>query len=234
MSSLLELLGSVRTCTACGLMKENEALGIPYVPVLAKPDARFMFVGRDPSPRTVTAVGVRGGRSVFINEIFKITDSAEVSENRVYITDICKCHWRTSAGKPLPNTERRSSKLDASIARTCLDKWLIHEIEILKPRLITIFGEELYQLFRPFITTPSAPPVKLSAKADKSVPDAEYWFVNNGPFTLVIDDITLPVAFLRHAGNSRKLPQSTNTDKRRQFYEASVHRVIQLIRESNF
>lgn len=231
MISLIHLLESVKNCTACGLMKENENLDIPYIPILPKPNGRFMFIGRDPSPRTATTVGVRGGKSVFINEVFEIADCARVSEDRIYITDMCKCHWRTSAGEPLPNTKHRSSKLDAKIARTCLYKWLIHEIEILKPRLITAFGEELYQLFRPFITNANPPPDKLSAKADKTVPDAECWFVNNGPFTVSIGGMNLPFAFMRHAGNISRLPQNKITDRRLHAYDTSFQRVVQLLRE---
>ena len=235
MSSLTHLLNSIKDCTACRLMKENQSFSIPYIPILPKPSAHFMFMGRDPSPRTATTVGTRGGKSAFINEIFKIADDADVSDDDIYITDLCKCHWRTSAGsKPWPKTENRLAKLDVSVAQTCLDTWLMQEIEIIKPRLTVAFGEELYQLLKPFIVDPNPAPKKLSARADKSVPDAERWFVNNGPLTLNINGTSLLVAFLRHAGNSRKLPQSTNADKRLQFYEASTQRVIQLLQGGKF
>lgn len=227
--SITTLLDSIKNCSACGLMKENNAADIRYVPIKPKPNAKFMFIGRDPSPRTAQIVGVRGGRSVFINEIFEIADRAGVPEDGIYITDVCKCHWRTSVGVPWPGTEGRSSKLDKTIARTCMEKWLVEEIRILKPRLVVAFGEELYQLLRPYIISPNPPPKKLSAKADKSVLDAERWFEENGAMTLRMGDIALPCAFLRHAGNSTRLPNSTGTDKRRQCYEACVRQVISLL-----
>src|SRR6266508_4052649 len=52
MASLSELLESIKDCSACWLMSENRDAGVRYVPVLPKPNARFMLVGRDPSPRT--------------------------------------------------------------------------------------------------------------------------------------------------------------------------------------
>lgn len=233
MTTLAKLVESIEACSACELMKENRSIGIPYVHIKSKPNAQFMFVGRDPSPRTATKVGERGGKSVFINEIFKIIDNAGVSDDRIYITDLCKCHWRTSAGKPLPKTENRPAKLNVSIAQTCMNQWLIQEIEILKPRLVVAFGEEVYQLLRPFTTKPCPAPTKLSAKKDKSVLDAEFWFVKNGPLSLDLGDNGVPFAFLRHAGNSNRLPRSTKSDKRMHFYQESTQRVIQLLRENN-
>ena len=104
---LSELLESISSCDACWLMGENQKLAIPFIPILPKPNARFMFIGRDPSPRTAEIVGLRGGKSVFINEIFSQADVAGVPEEMIYITDMCKCHWRTSRGKPGKGTERR-------------------------------------------------------------------------------------------------------------------------------
>jgi len=73
METLKELLDSVQHCNACGLMDENASIGVPFVPILPKPNAKFIFIGRDPSPRTAKIVGLRGGKSAFINEIFDIT-----------------------------------------------------------------------------------------------------------------------------------------------------------------
>ena len=38
---------------------------------LSKPANGVVFIGRDPNPDTAQIVGVRGGRSVFKNEIFQ-------------------------------------------------------------------------------------------------------------------------------------------------------------------
>jgi uracil-DNA glycosylase len=111
-----------------------------------KPNAKFVFIGRDPSPNTAKCVGLRGRKSVFINEIFNLVNKAEVPEDYIYITDLCKCHWRTSRGMPWPGTNKRSTKLPADVAEKCLQQWLIKEIEILGPKVIISFGEELYQL----------------------------------------------------------------------------------------
>ena len=43
-------------------MEENRLNQIPYVPILSKPRAKFIFIGRDPSPRTAKIVGKRGGK----------------------------------------------------------------------------------------------------------------------------------------------------------------------------
>ena len=224
-------LRGIAGCHACPLMSQNEAAGIAYVPVLPKPQAQFMFVGRDPSPRTVEQVGERGGKSAFINEIFRIVDTAGVAEEDIYITDLCKCHWRTSVGKPLSGTEHRHTKLEANIANTCVRTWLKREIEYLRPRLVIVFGDEGYNLLRPFITSPDPAPTKFSATRDKSVLDAEAWFVKHGPLTLSLTHQGYASAFLRHAGNIVRLPQSSVDDKRRHYYDQSVARIIQLLQE---
>jgi uracil-DNA glycosylase len=233
MHSLENLLSSIATCKACSLMNENNIAGVRYVPIQPKPKARFMFIGRDPSPRTAQVVGIHGGKSAFINEVFKIAKSADCSDNDIYITDLCKCHWRTSVGSPLQGTEHRSSRLDISVAKTCLNTWLVSEIKILQPQLLIAFGEELYQILRPYISNPSPPPEKLSAKVDKSILDAEYWFVHNGPLTLKIEERVHEIVFLRHAGNSARLPQSTDEDKRLNYYKASIIRLVQILREDH-
>lgn len=224
-------LKGIAGCHACWLMSENEATNIPYLPVLPKPQAQFMFVGRDPSPRTVGQVGERGGKSAFINEIFRIVDTAGVAEEDIYITDLCKCHWRTTVGKPLPGTEHRLTKLDVNVANTCVRTWLKREFEYLRPRLVIVFGDEGYNLLRPFITYPDPAPTKFSATRDKSVLDAEAWFVRHGPMTLSLTNQGCASAFLRHAGNIVRLPPSSGVDKRRHYYDEAVTRVIQLLQE---
>jgi uracil-DNA glycosylase len=221
MNSLESLLNSTSRCQACPLIVENAALDIPFVPILPKPNAKIIFIGRDPSPRTATIIGKRSGKSVFINEIFNIVDSAGVCEREIYITDLLKCHWRTSVGKPISGTEKRSTKVDSNYATTCMHKWLFQEIQILKPKLIIIFGEELYQIMRKLIINPEPPPLKLSASLDKSVIDSEYWFVKNGCFTLEIDKEKYSMIPLRHPGNSYRLPKNKKTDRRWEFYKSS-------------
>jgi uracil-DNA glycosylase len=230
---LPDLLDSIRQCNACGLMGENRAIGIPYVPILPKPNARVMFIGRDPSPRTATVVGHRGGRSVFINAIFDMVDQAKISEEHSYITDLCKCHWRTSAGSsPLPGTEHRTAKLDVSRANVCMNHWLLHEIETLTPRLIVAFGEELYQLLRPLVSNPQPPPRRFSATRDKSVLDAELWFAEHGTLSLSIGQRLWPLAVLRHPGNWARLPQSSRGDLRHSVHGQAIKRVVTLMMES--
>jgi hypothetical protein len=97
--------------------------------------------------------------------------------------------------------------------------------------LVIAFGEELYQFFRPFISHPAPAPAKLSARADKSIPDAEYWFVHQGPLTLSIEKMALSFVALRHAGNSKRLPKSTAVDKRLEYYDASARSLIRLLAE---
>lgn len=230
MESLQSLLSAIPTCHACGLMAENNSLGIRFVPVVPKPSARVIFVGRDPSPRTAQSVGLRGGPSVFIREIFEIVDEAGISDDLIYITDLCKCHWRTSVGKPLHHTEHRSSNLDPTIADTCMSQWLIPEIRVIQPLLIVAFGEELYQLLRRNITHPSPAPLKLSASKDKSIPDAEAWFVENGPLLVELDSYDYSLVPIRHPGNSSRLPKSSPTgDRRYEYYRLARAQLIEFV-----
>lgn len=227
MSELAQLLGRIIDCSACPLMAENNDAGVRYVPILPKPDANIVFIGRDPSPRTAEIVGVKEGNSVFIKEIFKLTIEAGVEEHRFYITDLCKCHWRTSSGRnPLPGTEGRPAKLDPSIAKTCLNEWLAREIEILAPSLLIGFGEELYDIFKDFIVLPDPPMAAFSARADKSEPDAELWFAENGPMTIRLRDSTFRFAIVRHPGNSTRLGASSEGDQRRIAFDRSRARLI--------
>jgi uracil DNA glycosylase superfamily protein len=210
-------------------MVENSEIGIPFVPIKPKPRARVVFAGRDPSPRTAKVVGDRGGRSVFINEVFRIADAAGLPEDLLYITDICKCHWRTSRGTPLPGTEHRTSKLDGKVARVCMETWLAKEIKILKPAVLVAFGEELYQLLRPFIVHPLPPPGRLSQDANKSTMDAERWFVENGPMALLLEGHSQLLAPLRHPGNSSGLTARNAKDRRSLFHSRATARVEQLL-----
>jgi uracil-DNA glycosylase len=234
MSYLEELLNSIEECKACGLMNENKALGIPYVPINPRPDARIMFVGRDPSPRTAEKVGLRGGKSAFINEIYSIVDQAEIPDAHIYITDLCKCHWRTSVGKPLKRAEHRKPKLDKAIANACLNQWLVREIEILKPRLIVTFGEELYQILRPLVVNPAPAPDMLSATRDKSLLDAEFWFVENGPLSVYMANRVYSIAVLRHPGNSNRLLTERDNDQRYRYHQKATEQVIKLLKEADY
>ena len=229
--TLDNLLASIQNCDACRLMKENNHRGIKLVPIKPKPLAKVVFIGRDPSPRTATIVGARGGRSVFINTIFDIVDKAQVSEDLIYITDVCKCHWRTSVGQPIKGTESRSTKLDEAIAGCCMNKWLTREISILRPQLLIAFGEELYHILLDSIIYPlSDKPKKLSATKNKSTIDAEKWFVENGTMTISLDQSEYQLAILRHPGNTQKLQRDVIGDLRYQYYRKSFDRTVELVR----
>ena len=211
-------------------MADNESRHVPYIPILGKPAAEVVFIGRDPSPNTAQVVGVRGGRSVFINEIFRLCDNAGITEDSFFITDLCKCHWRTSVGTPYPGTEDRGEKLDKDVAYTCFSTWLVHELEILSPRLVIAFGEELYQLLRPFITTPAKPPVKLSLRRDKSMLDAEKWYAENGCMELGLGSQRWPLAVLRHPGNSSRLGRVAEGDRRMEFHQMATDRTVRYLK----
>jgi uracil-DNA glycosylase len=230
MSSLSELLESIPRCSSCHLMVENKSRRVPYIPILAKPKAEFVFIGRDPSPNTAHVVGVRGGRSVFMNEIFRICDLIGLPEESYYITDLCKCHWRTSVGTPYPGTEDRATKLDTCVAQACFHRWLVRELEMLSPKLVIAFGEELYQLLRPAITTPSRPPAKLSKSRDKSQMDGEKWYAENGCMALSVGSHSWPLAVLRHPGNSFRLPKTADGDRRMEYHQLATDRTIQILR----
>lgn len=234
MCALPSLLSAIPSCRACDLMEENNSYDIPYVPVVPKPFAKIVFVGRDPSPRTVKSIGLPGGRSVFIKEIFNIIIEAGISDDLIYITDLCKCHWRTSVGRPLLHTENRSTKLHSAIAKICMSQWFNREICIIQPLLIVTFGEELYQLLYTKITTPFPAPKKLSVSVDKSTLDAELWFIDNGPLSINLGKNKYLLAPIRHPGNSSRLPkhQSSN-DRRFEYYQLARNHLIDLIRKVN-
>lgn len=230
METLTEILDLIKCCNGCWLMADNKRLNIPLIPFHCKPEAKYIFIGRDPSPRTVKTVGLRGGKSVFINEIFEIVDNAGISDEDVYITDLCKCHWRTSRGTPWEGTESRSSKLPGEIGTACIKTWLFREIAVLKPKAIFCFGEELYSQLQPFVVTPANPPGLLSATKDKSLMDAELYFVEKGPMKIKLGETETIFVPLRHAGNSTSLPKQNVIDKRWNAYQASKTRAIELLR----
>ncbi len=229
MEDLTQALESIRACHSCRLMADNQGLGIPYIPIHPKPNAKFVFIGRDPSPRTASCVGVRGGKSVFINEVFSLADEAGIPEERVYITDMCKCHWRTSRGTPWKGTEGRSTILPTDIADVCVQTWLFKEMQILMPSIILSFGEELYQLLKGYLIAPNPAPEKLSATRDKSKMDAELYFSENGPFKIQLGSVLSDFVPLRHPGNSASLVRSALSDKRWQAHQQSRKKVVKLL-----
>ncbi len=232
MISLTALLESIPHCNACRLMEDNRRLNIPYIPILPKPSARFVFVGRDPSPRTAGGqVGTRGERSAFIDEVWRMADEAGLSEDQVYITDICKCHWRTSRGTPGWGTEERARQVPDEVLTACFFQWLWREIEILRPAMIVTFGEELYHFIRGYILAPRFPPEKLSATRDKSEPDAERWIAENGSFSALFGDYTAQLVPLRHPGNASSLSRREGSNQRWLAYRRARERTIELLRE---
>jgi uracil-DNA glycosylase len=232
MEYLSQTLSTINECHSCCLMTANQKLGIPYITIVPKPQARFIFIGRDPSPSTVTHVGVRDGKSAFIREVFSMIDGSGVCEDDVYITNMCKCHWRTSRGTPLRGTEDRSPIIPKKIANACISQWLFKEIEILKPRLLVSFGEELYQIFKAYIIEPIPAPGQLSASKDKSMTDAEL-LVNDGVvFKIQLGSEVIGYIPMRHAGNSVSLPRNKPDDRRGQAYKLSKERVIKLLMKS--
>ena len=112
-----------------------------------------------------------------------------------------------------------------------MNAWLIHEIRLIRPKLLIAFGEELYQLLRAYITDPSPAPIKLSASSDKSIPDAESWFVENGPLMVNLDRIKYSLVPIRHPGNSSRLPKTSSVkDHRYEYYQRARVQLINLIR----
>ena len=232
MERLTQTLGEIRECFSCELMADNRRLGIPYIPIVPKQNAKFFFIGRDPSPRTADCVGVRGGKSVFVREVFALADEAGIPEEAVYITDMCKCHWRTSRGTPVEGTKWRSTLLPTDIADVCIRTWLLKEVQILEPKLIIAFGEELYQHLKGYLIVPSPAPEKLSASRDKSKLDAELLFNENGSFKIQLGSILSDFVPLRHPGNSTSLVRSIPSDRRWQAYQTSRKRVVKLLRNA--
>ncbi len=230
MDELTSLLNKIKDCNACGLMEENRRRDIRFVPILPKPNARFVFIGRDPNPNSVKIVGLNDGKSSFIKQVFNIAGEAGINEADIYITDICKCHWRTSGNKNAGSQNERPGKLPKKIAEICIKKWLIREVDILQPEVVISFGEEVYNHLKEYIIDPERPPDKLSATMDKSELDAELYVQNNGPFTMKINSHKMAFIPLRHAGNTERLKRSQSGKKRWEAYLASRERVVELLK----
>lgn len=231
MDKLERILESIPDCRACSLMEENGRLDIPYIPILSKPRARFMFVGRDPSPRTAAFVGVRDRRSAFIRDVFRLADEAGLPEDMVYITDMVKCHWRTSRGTPWPGTEPRPAAVPAAIAQACIRRWLWQEMEALQPIAMLTFGAELYEQIREYVVSPLPAPEKLSASRDKSLLDAELHFAEHGPFTVRLGSVTTALLPMRHAGSSSTLREDA-ADRRWLVYRQGRDRAVDVLRSA--
>ena len=234
MNTLGQILASIPNCNACYLMAENQKNNIDYIPIIPKPEAKVIFIGRDPNPQSISVVGKRGGTSTFINDVYSLVDDAGIDDNHVYITDLCKCHWRTSSGKnPIVGTETRQNNVDTNIAALCMKEWLTQEIGILKPHLIIGFGEELYQILKGWITKPIPAPNKLSATKNKSILDAEYWVVKNGPMIISIDSLGYQFLILRHPGNTIHLSRRvTNDDRRWEYFQKAREQTIRYLKEA--
>ena len=210
MESLDSLLSKINECGACSLMGDNAKKKIKYIPVCPKPGAKIIFLGRDPSPNTVkNCVGERGGDSSFINGVYDIVSEAGITDKDgyFYITDICKCHWRTSRGTPIKGTEQRKPRIPRDILSKCIQQWLIQEVRTLEPLLVVGFGEEVYGALKDSIIDPAMPPKRLSASRDKSKEDAELWMSQKGIFTIRLGDVLSSFAVLRHPGNSTSLAE---------------------------
>ncbi|KAB2879246.1 hypothetical protein F9K33_09755 [bacterium] len=128
---------------------------------------------------------------------------------------------------PEEGTEIRSTKLPQDIAKICMEKWLFKEIELLNPKVIISFGEELYQLLKGYVVEPLLAPDKLSETKDKSKIDAELKCAEDGPFKIKLGSNVMDYYPLRHPGSSKSLSAS---DQRQKAYQKSRARVIDEMR----
>lgn len=129
----------IRACTRCqeaGYILEARPLTIGY------PDARFMVIGQAPSRTAhVTNTFYRGPagerlRGWFVQAGFTEEDFG----TRVYLAAVTKCFPGRLPGS---SKDRLPSKAEQALCRP----WLDQEMELLRPRVIILFGSLAIQTF---------------------------------------------------------------------------------------
>ncbi|MGQ9692428.1 MAG: uracil-DNA glycosylase [Thermaceae bacterium] len=126
----LELLrAQARTCTACRLVEGRTQVVFGE----GHPDAQLMFVGEGPGEEED-----RQGRP-FVGKagqlLDRILEAAGIPREEVYITNIVKCRPPQNR-TPLPDE-----------AKACTARWLVKEIEHVRPQIIVPLGAVAAEFF---------------------------------------------------------------------------------------
>lgn len=139
--------------------------------------------------------------------------------------------WRvkSSNNNPYPQINYRKANIPDEKCKKCISRWLVKEIESIKPKAIVTFGEEVYQQFKQFIVEPNPSCIpKLSTSKDKSIMDAEKWqYINNCSLKIKISGIKIIYYAIRHPGNYglRK------DDIRRKINSVNISRINEFLKE---
>ena len=120
MKTIYDLAEEIRRCTACPLWK-GRTLAVP-----GEGKGKIMFVGGAPTvEEDRQGLPFVGKSGKFLDEMLEI---AGLKREDVFFTGIVKCH---------PPENRRPSIEEV---KTCKEKWLEKQIEVLKPKLVVILG----------------------------------------------------------------------------------------------
>jgi uracil-DNA glycosylase family 4 len=147
-----ELTDALAACKACSFAC---ATFPPLCPTASHTPVRVMFVGENPSwaknqdaPFAESTVSGTSLREHYLKPL-------QLAEEEVWITDPFKCRYP----KDVCKNKVANETLIRNVASTCAELWLVHEIEIARPRVIVTLGDkQVYQRLRSCFQwdTPSA------------------------------------------------------------------------------
>lgn len=120
---------SVAECRACPM------LGQDHVPSEGTPAASLMIIGQSPGRREVEQRRPFAGPSGELVDF--MLDQARLSRDEIYIANVLKC-------KPPGNRPALEGE-----SNNCWKKWLYHEIEMVKPRLVLVLGKDAHTRLLP-------------------------------------------------------------------------------------
>lgn len=199
-STLTALHKEIKYCTDCRLRIENDAKDIKFCDIVNKPKADIIFMGRDPNPWSAPVVGDLGNSAPdFHKEIINIIQSAGVSEEHIYVTNILKCHWQIDSHKfnGLEYRREKNKPYLNGCAEYCI-KWLFEEIEIINPRVIICFSDDtLLALSKYFIPNEINSCTKISETE-------QFQLDNNTPY-IEVGEKRYPIYILRHPGFTHRI-----------------------------
>ena len=119
-----KLVTLASSCVACNLCSSRTQVVFGDGPI----ETKYMLVGRDPGENEdhygKPFIGKAGQR------LDKALVKAGINRKEIYITNLVKCHTPNNVG---PTKEQITS---------CV-KWLIKEVDIIKPEKILLFGKEV-------------------------------------------------------------------------------------------
>jgi|GEM_PF-6281896 len=198
-NNLNELVGKVIECKSeeCKIKSENIMHGIPIYRIKIKKNAKVIFLGRDPNKLDYGEVvgDLSNTNHSFHKEISKLIQKANIGEEKIYITNILKCHWYSKSTNIKEFEYRKDIKKTSFDAYTkiCSETWFVQELKLINPKLIVSFGEDNFIALNDKITYPNL-------SFDKFT-EAEQWELENGlKLRVKFGEKECPLVILRHPG----------------------------------